>query len=319
MQVDGRSLRGVLANAAITTHQNAVSLMGSFTLSFAGQESVPIRSNASAAEVRAAIVGLSTSGANVSVTTSRVQSSAASAFAWNVTFLLPLGNVEQLVANASELREVDSGARAGNVTIEEIVPGARAGGIALWDGEGLSTLGGGTKVDGDAVPGTINTLALAQNGDLIVGGLFTHVGSAATVFQARWLCANGTSPVPSGRCTSLECSCSCALNMTQAATGSIVTNSSLCLGGNSTELGGNATSLINCTNATNATLGATVPLQACTLVSRDALYTTTIWSPAENVARWIPALQKWAPLGLGLHGEVVSIVLSSTVFSSSPS
>lgn len=308
LQIDTRSLRGALANATIATRQNAVSLAGSFTLSFMGQVSVPIRSNASSSEVNAAIVGLSSSTGNISVTTSRAKGSAASSFSWNVTFGLPLGNVDQLVANTSGLHELDSGIHAGSISIEEIVPGARAGGIALWDGEGLTTLGGGVKIDGDKRPGSVNALALAQNGDLVVGGRFTHVGSVVTVFRANWSCANGSLPVPHEKCTSIECSCTCSPNMTGIAGRSLhAGNSSLCLASNATMRGSNFTSAINCTNITNATRVVVERSlhQECTLVSKEAVYTTTVWSAAENVARWIPALQKWAPLGLGLHGEVV--------------
>ncbi len=53
--------------------------------------------------------------------------------------------------------------------------------LARWDGSAWSALG-------DGVNGRVQTLAVAGNGDLLVGGRFTIAGGQASAYLARWAC-----------------------------------------------------------------------------------------------------------------------------------
>jgi hypothetical protein len=66
-----------------------------------------------------------------------------------------------------------------------VAGGVPANGIARWDGAAWSALGGGiTSLSASGpMPGAV---ALLPNGDLVVGGTFTHAGGAPAANLARW-------------------------------------------------------------------------------------------------------------------------------------
>ena len=67
--------------------------------------------------------------------------------------------------------------------------GVAASNVAKWNGTTWSSLGAGVSTNSYLVSGDIRALAVAPNGDVYVGGYFTHAGGVAASRIAKW---NGT-------------------------------------------------------------------------------------------------------------------------------
>lgn len=73
------------------------------------------------------------------------------------------------------------------------VGGTFVGGLARWNGTAWLPYGSGVLRNG--LPGAVNALLQASNGDLLIGGMFTHIDGTAANAVARW---NGSSWAPLG-------------------------------------------------------------------------------------------------------------------------
>jgi hypothetical protein len=108
---------------------------------------------------------------------------------WNGTAWQALGGAQNQVVNS--LVELPNGDLVAGGTFWQIA-GAPINGLARWDGSQWSALGNPSM---PSSIGTIQSMVLLPNGDLVVGGLFSAIGGVACNGVARW---NGSLWAPLG-------------------------------------------------------------------------------------------------------------------------
>jgi hypothetical protein len=191
--------------------------------------------------------------------------------------------------------------------------GAAASNVAKWNGSAWSSLGTGTT---NGVNSGVQSLAVASNGDVYVGGGFSQAGGAAASRVARW---NGTTWSTLGT------------GGTNGANGDVFalklgSNGDVYMAGDFTQVGGTATSFLTKWNGTawsslgSATVsnGLNRQINALAVAANGDVYvggyfTQAGGAPANYIAKWNGSA--WSSLGTGpangLNGEVFALVVGS--------
>ncbi|MCI1186405.1 hypothetical protein MON38_03170 [Hymenobacter sp. DH14] len=184
-----------------------------------------------------------------------------------------------------------------------------ANSIAKWDGTVWSALGtgAGNGVSSNGYGGTVNTLAVAANGDVYVGGEFKQAGSAAANGVAKW---NGTTWSSLGN--GVSGSAGIIRAMVVAGNGDIV------VGGAFTQAGGTTANSIARWNGTAwSSLGAgnsngvNGQVRALAVAGNGEVYaggnfTQAGGTTASGIARWNGTA--WSSLGAGNSNGVDGFV-----------
>ncbi|GAA4348683.1 hypothetical protein GCM10023185_04820 [Hymenobacter saemangeumensis] len=173
--------------------------------------------------------------------------------------------------------------------------------VAKWDGNTWSSLGTGAQ---NGVDGFVHALAVAPNGDLYVGGLFTRAGGLVANSIARW---NGTawSTLGTGPQNGVS-SNSYVYALAVAA------NGDLYVGGSFAQAGGLAANALAKWNGTTwsrvGTSGFSMggAVKALAIVPGGDLYVAGSFSQAgglaaNNIARWNGSA--WSALGAGIRNQ----------------
>lgn len=102
---------------------------------------------------------------------------------WNGAAWVAMGNGLNSYVNALATLPDGSVVAGGSFTASGAAP---LNGLARWNGTAWSDLGGGVVSPGAPMPGTVYALAVAPNGDLVVGGQFGRAGTVPVNNIARW-------------------------------------------------------------------------------------------------------------------------------------
>ncbi|MDO7875411.1 T9SS type A sorting domain-containing protein [Hymenobacter sp. ASUV-10] len=192
--------------------------------------------------------------------------------------------------------------------------GAVANGVARWNGTAWDALSGGLTYN--SLAGSVRALALAPNGSLYVGGIFTRAGTATAENVARW---NGTAWTSLNAGTGIN-----AISNVYAL--AVTPNGDLYAGGSFGRVAGQAIyDVARWNGSTWSALGAGVGgglgavsnlrVTALAATASGHLYLGGLFgqaggTPVHNLVRWDGSA--WLPLGSGLNGEVVGLASDAT-------
>lgn len=109
---------------------------------------------------------------------------------WNGASWQPVGPTFDAIVQTVRVLADGSLVAGGNF---QSVGGTFVGGLARWNGTAWLPYGSGVLRNG--LPGSVGALLQTSNGDLLIGGMFTHIDGTAANAVARW---NGSTWAPLG-------------------------------------------------------------------------------------------------------------------------
>ncbi|MBH8557792.1 T9SS type A sorting domain-containing protein [Hymenobacter negativus] len=233
---------------------------------------------------------------------------------WNGTAWSPLGT-------SSVAGYVNTVAVAGNGDVYVGGQFNEAGGViankvAMWNGTAWSSLGTGAA---NGLDGDVSALAVAPNGDVYVGGFFSHAGGVAASHIAKW---DGTAWNSLGTGAANGVGNGIAGRIVLAL--AVASNGDLFVGGEFTSAGGRAANCVAKWNGTTwSVLGTGITnglnyqnVAALAVASNGDVYAGGTFTQAGGVtancvAKWNGTA--WSSLGTGVANGIVANIGSYTV------